>query len=661
MSAKAFESHRHDTFFRRSLGILAMLVVLSFVAFVLRPMGYMKGPFSFGANQPAAAIGMSVEAAVFRYRCEQASEDAREAIDYYADPCEDFHAYACDRTRRRDRGELHDERSRLQRVLFQLSLLNDTNHVAVQAAVLFKSCLSMPLSLEVVLQKNMLEFLEVANLSAETMLGFLETPEDVANLSALNSFAHGIRSLASFESGLNGTVVVSFSRPFSAYLNRRSARAVIDSVTQLLDIPKDHTYKASNLLLADQELATLLIEANTFYVTLEHLASATGGRITSSAWKKIVQDYGFHSANALSSAPIVSVERLKQVFTIIFDKLNPQETAVYTIAHALLPTQILEVLFDDHRTYACFRLVSETLGTTWQDLESYLLGFFDENHEAHSVAYSVASTFEKMLEGKFAHDKQNSGVAIAKLKKLRFDMPSVEGLANFVPSTACRGNLSEHSLYRNLMRCKESRQNAAAANNAALRRRKRSSLATSSILLSVESFRPSSFCHGHDSLLNYATLGTELAATLLRYVAGPLDGAAVSHSTAEWKKAVFPGITANISTCLSRSSRSSELGRLLDDVALQTVAFQVALRASKSQAGAWARIEKAPDAPAWKQTYFVKYCQSLCNDDKLNRSAATLDVALACNSVVMNSPEFAQLFRCERGDPMVPSEYCMVL
>lgn len=87
----------------------------------------------------------------------------------------------------------------------------------------------------------------------------------------------------------------------------------------------------------------------------------------------------------------------------------------------------------------------------------------------------------------------------------------------------------------------------------------------------------------------------------------------------------------------------------------------MALRASKSHAGAWARIEKAPDAPAWKQTYFVKYCQSLCNDDKLNRSAATLDVALACNSVVMNSPEFAQLFRCERGDPMVPSEYCMVL
>ncbi|KAL1474052.1 hypothetical protein MTO96_038271 [Rhipicephalus appendiculatus] len=356
MSTKASKSQEQDRFLRRSLGIVALLVVLSFVVFVLRPTRSMKGPFSFGANEPAATIGMSVESALFRYHCDQASEDAREAIDYYADPCEDFHAYACGRLRGRDRAQFEDDRSLLQRVLFQLSLLNDSNHVAVQAAVLFKSCLNMPLSLEVLLRKNMLDLLNITKLSEETMLGSLRTPQGVAHFSALLFYAHGIRSFIYFESGLNGTVTVSFSRPFSAYLDRRSVHAVVDGVTKLLNISEDQHYKVVNLMLADQELATVLAEVNTFHATLEVLASASGGGITSSAWKNVVQDYGTPSAYASSSAPSNSVEHLRQVFTVLFAKLRPREAAVYAMVHTLLPTHIVEVLFDDHRTYACIRL-----------------------------------------------------------------------------------------------------------------------------------------------------------------------------------------------------------------------------------------------------------------------------------------------------------------
>ncbi|KAL3212383.1 hypothetical protein MRX96_035966 [Rhipicephalus microplus] len=127
------------------------------------------------------------------------------------------------------------------------------------------------------------------------------------------------------------------------------------------------------------------------------------------------------------------------------------------------------------------------------------------------------------------------------------------------------------------------------------------------------------------------------------------------------KEGFFPAISANISTCLLRTSTSRQFGRWLDDIALRTVAFQVALQASKSHAGAWKRIEQAPDAPAWKQTYFVKYCQSLCKDGGSHTSTNALDAALECNSVVMNSPEFTHLFRCEREDRMVPSEYCLAL
>ncbi|KAH7949585.1 hypothetical protein HPB49_012414 [Dermacentor silvarum] len=479
MSTKAFEDRKPDTFFRRSLGVLALVAVLSFVVFVLRPLRSIKGPLSFGPNE-ASAIGSSVEAAAFRYRCDQASEDAREAIDYYADPCEDFHAYACHPTRGRDRGQ-------------------------------------------------------------------------------------------------------------------------------------------------------------------------------------IIEAYSFRSANVSRSAVTVRVEILKRIFTILFDKLNPREAAIYSMVHVLLPSELLEVLLDDNRNDACFRLIADTLGTSWQDIESYLLGFFDENHEAQSVADSLLSTLEKMLRENYAPDKEKSGAAIAKLKQLRFDVLSMEGLASNLQDTACRGNLSDRSLYRNVLLCRGSSHNVRTAKNDATRRRERSSLSTTTILLPVESFRPSSFCHGHDNPLNYATLGTDLAATLLRYVSEPLGGAASPTSEAGRRETLIPALTTNISACLAKTSTRRPLGKVLEDIASQTVAFQVALQASKSHASVWTRLENAADAPAWKQTYFVKYCQRLCSKGASHSFTAALDAALVCNLVVMNTPEFAQLFTCEHGDPMVPAEYCLAL
>ncbi|KAH6942706.1 hypothetical protein HPB50_009471 [Hyalomma asiaticum] len=479
------------------------------------------------------------------------------------------------------------------------------------------------------------------------------------------SYAHGVRSFVSIkQSGLDGTVVLSFSRPFSAYVNGSTVRELFEGTVQLLEIPRHvRSQTVDHLLLADQELATSLSEVSSFHVTIPGLTNATEGNVASSAWKKIFQDYASHKADVPMSAPVASAEALKQVLMILFDKLHPREAAAYAMAHALLPTQVIEVLLEEHRTDACFRLVGDIFSTSWQDLESYLLGFFDENREAQSVADSLVSTLKKMLEERSTLDKQKSDAAIARLKQLSFDLPSIEGLVNTVPSTTCRGNLTDNSLYWNLARCRATSHSVARAVNETRGRRERSSLPTTTIVLPVESLRPSYFCHGHVSLLNYATLGTELAAMLLRYIAESSHGAASSHSTAEWlKEALIQGITHNISTCLSKSS-SQPLGRLLDEVALQTVAFQLALRASKSgsRASAWARIENAADAPAWKQTYFVKYCQRLCSKGVSHSLTTTLDAALVCNAVVMNSPEFARLFRCERGDSMVPSEYCLAV
>ncbi|KAH7943889.1 hypothetical protein HPB52_012539 [Rhipicephalus sanguineus] len=70
----------------------------------------------------------------------------------------------------------------------------------------------------------------------------------------------------------------------------------------------------------------------------------------------------------------------------------------------------------------------------------------------------------------------------------------------------------------------------------------------------------------------------------------------------------------------------------------------------------WRRNNAAADS---KETYFAKYRQRLCTNHTSDWfTAATSDVVPACNLVVMNSPEFAQVFLFERGDWMVPSEYC---
>ncbi|XP_065283716.1 uncharacterized protein [Dermacentor albipictus] len=587
---------------------------------------------------------------------------SRWVVGVLADPCEDFHAYACHPTRRRDRGQPEDERRTLQRVLLELSLRNDSDHVATQAATLFKSCLGTPLSLEVVLQQNMLEFLNISKLTMETALGFIKTPHDIANFSSLLWNAHGIMPFMYLESGRNETIAISFSRPFSAYLNTSSVYAVLKGVTQLFETSNDVRSKVTDRLVgADRELAAALTEVDTFHLTIEGLAATTEGDIAKSAWQKIIQAYSSRNGIVSSSAATVSVESLKRIFTVLFDKLAPREAAIYSMAHALLPTQVLAVLLDDHRIDACFRLIGDTLGTSWRDLESYLLGFFDENHEAQSVADSLVSTLEKMLRQNYALDKEKAGAAVAKLKKLRLDMLSVEGLASILKSTACRGNVSDRSLYRNVIQCRGSSQNVRSAKNDTTRRRERSSLSTTTILLPVESFKPSSFCHGRDNLLNYATLGTDLASRILRYVSEPLGGAASSVSEAGSRETLVPALTTNVSTCLSKKSTRRPLGKVLEGVASQMVAFQVALQASKSHASVWSRLENAADAPAWKQTYFVKYCQRLCSKAMSDSFTAALDAALVCNLVVMNSPEFAQLFACERGDPMVPSEYCLAL
>ncbi|KAH6943568.1 hypothetical protein HPB50_024341 [Hyalomma asiaticum] len=662
-SAKALDGHEADGLYRRTLGVLIPAAVLSLSGFVL-----LRNAASSFHSEPNAttALGSSVEAAAFRYRCDQAMEDAREAIDYSADPCEDFHAYACNPRRGSKMGQLDSERNTLQRVLLELSLRGKGDDVVTQAAMMFKSCLDAPRSLNVTIRKNHLDFLEIVNFTTEVTFGSVNNHLDVVNISALLAHVYGIRSFMRLQSGPNGSVAVSFARPFSAYLNRSTVRAIFRGVKELLGTPSYESSGAvDNIVDADEELATILTKASTVRVTIESLVNTTEPYVSRREWETIIEAYNSRDAGeSTARAGGFGVEKLQAVFAIIFDKLDSRESAIYSTAHAFLPAQLLEVQQSDHRTDACFRLVENTFGASWRNLVPYLLGLFDENHEVQSMAESLVSTFERMRrKHRSLFSRDTSGAAVvAKLKQLRFSAPKLEeDLVIMAYNTPCRGNLSGHSLYRNLMQCSRSNRRVRPANNGTVRRKERWGLPTITILMSSDTFRPASFCHDRDSPFNYATLGTSMAATFLRYATEQQSPFASSSAA---KGTVFDAALSNVTTCLARTSPElrGTYGWLLEEISLQTVAFQAALRASESRPSVWRRLKNAADAPAWKQTYFVKYCQSLCAKDVSKSStAAKSGVALACNMVVMNSPKFAELFRCEHGDRMVPTEYCLAL
>ncbi|KAK8781218.1 hypothetical protein V5799_017434 [Amblyomma americanum] len=330
------------------------------------------------------------------------------------------------------------------------------------------------------------------------------------------------------------------------------------------------------------------------------------------------------------------------------------------MAHALLPEPVIKALYEYDRSEACLRVVANLFGAIWEDLETYILGLFDENHEAESVARTVVSTLKSMLSSSPRLERSPEVLtALAKLDKVRFDMPSAgDFIAALGKGTSNLGHLSAKSLYWNIMQWQRNlARGKDIVKNGKNESRGRSGLSAGTLALTAESFKPLSFCHGQHNLLNYATLGTELAAALLRYVREETDGVATSS-----KGSIISALTNNMTICLGPETTGLSSWKLLPQVALQAVAFQVALEASKSHASAsHAGSEAFADAPARQQTFFIKYCQAQCAKDVARSDSAPLDLQRMCNLVVMNSPEFTRLFSCERGDPMVPADYCLAV
>lgn len=440
--------------------------------------------------------------------------------------------------------------------------------------------------------------------------------------------------------------------------NETTVKFVFDVVNKLLGEGKLTSKSIDKVVAADRELEKISAHQSTARISLDNLASASRKGVNIVEWQSIIETYTPRSVH-WSEIRTAEVDILGEVFRVIFNRLEPAEAVLYSVSHALLPKQMMEALQRNRDSNICLKLVKDTFGPVWSDLEQYLMGFFDDSQEAESISSSVTHVLKKKLTSKSSFTNfDRSSAIVAKLEKLSLDVPSTQDFVNLGQRMPKLGNLSDQSLYENIILFqKYSGQSKTAINNETFGGRDRARLAKGAVTLPSDSFKPSSYCHGHLNLLNYATLGVDIAEALLRHI-----GAAVANvgGTSSGFKP-FPG---NLSACLEKearnlSSRRQGSSMSLEQIALSMAAFQVSLEASKVQV--LPHLENAWDEPAWRQTFFVKYCQTLCGRSATGSGSAWFDAALACNLVVMHSPEFTRLFRCEPGEPMVPSQYCSAL
>ncbi|KAH9365748.1 hypothetical protein HPB48_008064 [Haemaphysalis longicornis] len=433
---------------------------------------------------------------------------------------------------------------------------------------------------------------------------------------------------------------------------------VFTVVKKLLGEGKLTLKSVDKVVAADRELEKISAHQSTARISLENLASASRKVVNIVEWQSIIETYTPRSVHWYEiRTPEVDI--LGKVFSIMFDRLEPAEAVLYSVSHALLPTQMVEALQRNRDSNICLKLLKDTFAPVWSDLEQYLMGFFDDSQEAESIAASVTHVLKKRLtlKSSFADFDRPSAI-IAKLDKLSLDVPSTRDFVNIGQRMPKLGNLSDQSLYENIiLRQKAAGQSETAEENETSGGRGRARLARGTVTLPNDSFKPSSYCHGHLNLLNYATLGVDIAEALLRHIGATVPKVARTGS-------IFKPLPGNLIACLEKEVRNLSSSRQgsstsLEQIALSMAAFQVALEASKVQA--LPHLENAWDEPAWRQTFFAKYCQTLCGRSATGSGSAWVDAALACNLVVMHSPEFTRLFRCQTGEPMVPSQYCSAL
>ncbi|KAL3200170.1 hypothetical protein MRX96_043582 [Rhipicephalus microplus] len=367
--------------------------------------------------------------------------------------------------------------------------------------------------------------------------------------------------------------------------------------------------------------------------------------------------------------------------------MDPIGAAIYSLAHALLPEEMLEVHAKRrHASAACFGLVRRVFGNAWYATMTSKITpvTITENQQKWAfVANDVASVLKKrvVMSSLFMDFIDVSGT-IAKINSMETAAANATNLSPPLISgrilESLWRSLEPHNLYMNLLafrRLHNGTDYLAHGLNEFddYKWRSQKDIFANSGVLTIPRVALTSSFTCEDRFLNYATLGVVVADAMLRAIGGPFCTTLAGGDSCTENSTNVEALE-NVKTCIAtgvdhfeslvhHNDTDDERSRLLDALVLSTAAFQVALEAGQSALGAKLLSSVSPEM---EMRFVTRYCHHLCNqrhstEGPSNGRSAALWPRLQCNMAVMNSPMFGPLFKCTKKETSISNAmYCFI-
>ncbi|KAH7960164.1 hypothetical protein HPB49_017517 [Dermacentor silvarum] len=608
----------------------------------------------------------------------------------YGAACQDFYAFVCDRNR---------EYSPLEQGVVKTSkriahIKGRRGHNATEtAAVLYASCLSLLASPKVPVRKNAKSIPAALKLRLDDALKKLDTPVLILEAQAFLS-EERLPSYLTFWSDPSRAAehFLDVRAPLSTFLHDRAIVDVFLTAADILNVADAGVKRltASDLATIDRELKRRWdYSGRVETVSFQDLVDIEP-RVTEEDWQRFFGAASSTPFYLTSRVKVRGLENLRQALTGLFERMNRIDVAVYSLAHVLLPEEMLDV-YAFHRQDAsasCLGLVRRVFGSAWYTVMAPEMApetIVEAEQELKSAAKNVASVLKRrIVVSALFTDYAEVSAATANINKLpmaatnatTLSPPSVPGLM----IELLRRSLDPRNLYKNLLAFRRLRDaNGSSAywfsefGDPTWPSQKGEDWGIGpGVTIPAAALAAPFTCENH--FLNYATLGVVVADEMLRAVGGPFcvhrdggDGCPSSDNTTATeaieriKACLAAGLNAFESPVPPSGTRARN-SRLLDALLLSTAAFQVALEAGQGVFGARFLSSVSPEM---EMRFLTRYCHHLCDrrlgfDSYSSGRGATLWARLRCNVAVMNSPMFGALFKCTQKQQVFPMR-CSVL
>ncbi|KAH6932587.1 hypothetical protein HPB50_007834 [Hyalomma asiaticum] len=604
----------------------------------------------------------------------------------YGVACRDFYAFVCER----DRGYSPLEQSVVEtskRVAH--SIVRRGRNATETAAVLYASCLSSLASPKVSMKKNMRTIPTVLQVKIHNALKNLNTPFTILEAQAFLSRKR-LPSYVTFWSDPRsmGEHFLDVRRPLSTFLDES---AMVDAFLNAADAL--HVTDAGVKRLTASDLATIDRELKGQWdytgrvetVSFQDLVDIEA-RVTEEDWRRFFGTESLEVSYMSSRVKVRGLPNVRLALKTLFESMDRIDVAVYSLAHVLLPEEMLDVRA--HRSRAsssCLGLVRRIFGDAWYTAvaaEVAPMAIVEAQQQWTSVAKEVAAVLKRrIVVSTLFNNYSDVSAAITKINTIQMAattvtnslLPPVSGLM----SEDLRRSLDPRNLYKNLLafhRLRNSGDFSTFRFNGfedPIWRSQKGNFTISGVFpIPLAALEPSFTCGDH--FLNYATVGIAVATAMLRAAGGPFcidlaeggectDNTTASEALDKVKRCFVAGLN-NFESPVPPNDTRDNISRLVDALILSTTAFQVALEAAQGVLGAKFLSSVSTEM---EMRFLARYCRHLCDQQLGTDSISSTRTAapwarLRCNVAVTNSPMFRVLFKCIQKQQVSPTR-CTVL